>query len=550
MGDTKTAGLAAILLAAIAAMVGAALLKGALLIGQHEGDTLHFLDMVTRMVAGERPHVDFSTPIGFLAVAPVAVIASAGIGAGKSFILAQLVVALVLLPAILRAAVSRFVGAWQAAFGLAVVVLCCALVYGGTGDALSISMHYNRWGWAVGYVVLALSLLPPKGAPRPVLDGALIGAGMAALALTKITFLVGFAAPVALAFMLNRDGRGFLAALVAAVVVLAAPMLWAGPGLLPSYIGDLLDVVRSNSRQYPGLSLAQVVAAPLLIGASLVLMAAVVVLRRSAIGQSDAVAAARMRAGLLVLTLAPGLIYITYQNFGNDPLWLFLLGLMLFAWQPGPAETADAARRLRPAFLILGTVAFSLGLGSMVNLATSPFRHLAVDEAETAPLVPGLAMADDLLGYSLRLYQTDARVALESDENRLGRWPDLADRDPPGLVNDELIDTCSLEAGLTAWYVTVAQDLEQAGFGGRAIFVADVINPLALYGGFRPLPGAAPWHYSGLPGLEGADVILVPRCAIAPHVRADILTTLAKSGAPLRELRRTPLYYLMTRDAP
>ncbi len=80
--------------------------------------------------------------------------------------------------------------------------------------------------------------------------------------------------------------------------------------------------------------------------------------------------------------------------------------------------------------------------------------------------------------------------------------------------------------------------------------MADVINPLALYGNFRPLPDAAPWYYSGLPGLDGADVILVPRCAIAPHVRADILTTLAESGSPLRELRCTPLYYLMTKDAP
>ena len=39
-----------------------------------------------------------------------------------------------------------------------------ALSYGGATSGATISMHYNRWAWAVTFVALALALLPARTA--------------------------------------------------------------------------------------------------------------------------------------------------------------------------------------------------------------------------------------------------------------------------------------------------------------------------------------------------------------------------------------------------
>jgi len=62
----------AFLVAIVAALGGLALAKGGFYIGKHEGDTLHMVEIIFRIVAGEIPHLDFVTPIGGLAFAPAA----------------------------------------------------------------------------------------------------------------------------------------------------------------------------------------------------------------------------------------------------------------------------------------------------------------------------------------------------------------------------------------------------------------------------------------------------------------------------------------------
>ena len=46
---------------------GLPLLKGGLYLDTHEGDSYHLLDILLRIDAGLTPHLDFPTPIGFLA---------------------------------------------------------------------------------------------------------------------------------------------------------------------------------------------------------------------------------------------------------------------------------------------------------------------------------------------------------------------------------------------------------------------------------------------------------------------------------------------------
>ena len=73
-----------------------------------------------------------------------------------------------------------------------VLFLAAGMVYGGDDVKLSLSMHYNRWAWAIVFLPLALVILPAER-ENALADGAVIGAAMAALILIKATYFVAFA---------------------------------------------------------------------------------------------------------------------------------------------------------------------------------------------------------------------------------------------------------------------------------------------------------------------------------------------------------------------
>ncbi|MBO6854968.1 MAG: hypothetical protein JJ872_14575, partial [Marivivens sp.] len=118
---------------------GVSLLGEGLYIAKHEGDTLHFIEIVLRMAEGQRPHLDFMTPIGGLAFAPVALMVKAGLGIGHAFLWSQIVVALVLLPAVWWVSLSRLSPRLAPVFGGIVLVLVLALVHGEANGAISVS---------------------------------------------------------------------------------------------------------------------------------------------------------------------------------------------------------------------------------------------------------------------------------------------------------------------------------------------------------------------------------------------------------------------------
>ena len=169
-------------MAGLLAILGAVTFwPGAFFIRLHEGDTLHLIDILLRMNAGQWPHLDFMTPIGALSFAPILVFVKSGLGIGQSILVAQYLVALVLAPAIWWTAFSRYPGRWAYLFAAVVLVTIVGLMYGSTDPGVSISMHYNRWSWAISFVIVSLVFLPPLGASYPRLEGAIIGAGAAAL---------------------------------------------------------------------------------------------------------------------------------------------------------------------------------------------------------------------------------------------------------------------------------------------------------------------------------------------------------------------------------
>ncbi|MEX5729642.1 hypothetical protein Ga0609869_002995 [Rhodovulum iodosum] len=531
--------LTAFLLAVVTILGGLPLLQGALFIGKHEGDMMHLLDIVFRIADGQWPHRDFMTPIGYLAFAPIALFVKLGYGVGHAILYSQVLVAAILLPVTVWVAVTRIPGRWAYLFGFVVMVFCLALVHGEAERSISISMHYNRWAWAVSFLVLTAALLPARGRARAAVDGPIIGLGLAALALTKITFFAGFAVPVALALAIRRDWRALRLAVFAGLAVVAVVTLLAGPLYWPAYIRDLLTVAGSELRPSPGgVSFRAMIGAPAFVGGNLLLIYAAILLREM---RHDLL-------GLVVLLLVPGFYFVTHQNYGNDPKWLLLLGILLFISRtPGAAPPEKGIDRNQVA-LVVGTALLAFIFPSLVNMTLSPLRQGNTVVSEYAPLLGGEAPHDDLFAAKSRAYLIRKQAPVDMRDGGLDRFSDMVERPEPAQLLGEELPDCELYTGLIGWYANVAADLEEAGYAGARFFNADVLNPYWLFADFRPLAHGAPWHYDGLPGIEGADYLVVPVCPVKQKQRKRILDLIAETPLELHEAHRTDHYILLELD--
>jgi len=528
----------AFLVAIVAALGGLALAKGGFYIGKHEGDTLHMVEIIFRIVAGEIPHLDFVTPIGGLAFAPAALFVTVGSGVGTASILAQILMAIVFLPMVWWVGIGRLTPAISAFFGLVVMVLLLALVHGEAERSTAISMHYNRWAWAAAYVAIVTSLVPPVHPRNAVIDGAIVGAMLSALALIKVTYFVAFALPVAIALLLTGQRRALLVSVLTGAMIFAGLTLWLGTGYWLAYLGDLLTVTRSDIRQMPGDSFEAILGAPAWLGASIVGILSVVFLRQSR----------AHTAGLVVLLLLPGFAYVTWQNFGNDPQWLPLLVILLFAFMPPQDMTNGLGWNLRSATKLTAVAALSLGAPSFFNLAYSPFRHYGVVTENFSPLLPRGGVHADLQTAKIRAMRVDARIALDIEAMGLARYREGADREETAIFRGEHMPTCALELGLPSVFDAMARDMEEHGIGrGEPVFVADLFSSvLWLYGDFAPLIHGAPWYYGGLPGYDEARYLVVPHCPVVQEVQTRILNAITERGGAdnLKELRRNAVYTL------
>ena len=540
MSRPRTAALTAFLALAIVILGGVPLLKGALYLEKHEGDTLHLAELVLRMARGEWPHLDFMTPIGVLAIAPIAVFVKAGAGIGHAIFYSQILVALVLFLPVMHVALSRLRGIWPYAYGGFVMLLCLALVHGEAQSAVSISMHYNRWAWAISYVVIPLAVLAPIGKPRPWLDGILIGIGMGALVLTKVTYFAAFAPGVLIALLARRQMTMVAAAVVGGLAVAALMTAIAGPAFWAAYLQDLLTVAGGESRSAPGESFVDVVVAPLYMGGSLAVIAAVIFLRQ----------AGRRVEGLALLLLMPGFFYVAYQNFGNDPQWLYLVAMLAFVLRPEPGDVNGMGWDLREALTVTGIAALCFGAPSAINLAFSPWRHSASDTEDTVPLLPRLANAEDVRTPAQRLYTVNLKRPYDRAEDPFTDYRQYAKREDVPVLNGEELPECQIEGGISAWFELVTDDLSKAGYAGSAILGTDLYSAYWMFGDFKPVKGAAPWYYGGLPGVENADYIVVPTCPMAFSLRSAMLKSLEEQGWTLQEVHRAPLYILERPIAP
>ena len=519
---------------------------GVLMIDGHEGDTLHMMDILLRMDAGALPHRDFMTPIGILAFAPINLVMKLGPDIGQAFILGSILVSLLTLPMLWRALSSRLgSGAMAMLTGFYVIVLGMALVHGGSTPTIGVSMYYNRWAWALAYVAILLAVLPPlpgQTRPRPLLDGVLIGLCLAFLALLKITYFIAFAPALAVVLILHRAWRMMAAAAVAGLAVAASVTLLAGVDFWLAYMGDLLTVARSEVRPLPGAPFADILSAPKFIGGTLLLLAAIMLLRKSE----------RMREGLILLLLAPGFFYVTYQNFGNDPQWLILLAALLYTFRPEASLETARGWNYRFMLNIAVAIALALALPSAFNLATSPVRHLAKNRARYTPLLGLEGLHQDILMRKSRVLPYVGKVTFREpalDPALFGLDPEkLEKRRKRAVLLGRPLEECVLEGGLEIAFATTMRELEaDEETRGKPLFVADIVTGYWLYGRRTPpLQGGAPWYYAGTPGIEQAELLLVPRCPVSGRARRVALAEIAKrKDITLSEIRRTPLYILL-----
>ncbi|WP_415183515.1 hypothetical protein [Phaeovulum sp.] len=528
--------LAAVMLGLLAVLGGMNFLKGALYLGKHEGDTLHLADMVLRMAeAGQWPHLDFMTPIGVLALWPIAAFVEAGLGIGHAFFAAQMAVAVVLLLPAMRVASSRFTGVWALLFGGYIMVLCVALVHGEADASVSISMHYNRWAWALAYIAIPLALLAPIGRVRPWLDGALIGLAMAALVLVKVTYFVAFAPAVLIALLARRQGRMIVAALLSGLLVAAIVTFALGAGFWLAYLRDLAQVSGSSIRPEPGQPLTAVMGGPGFIAGTFALLATVIFLRQSG----------RMVEGMVLLFLTPGFIYVTWQNFGNDPQWLLMLALFAFSLRPDAGVSNAFGWSMRNALMVTGVMALTLGAASVLNLAFSPFRHFFMPEEKAVALLSARPKHADLLVQEARLYRVATQRAGDEPGSAYATFASRSDRADPAKLNGEVLADCELIGGYNAWFETATADLMASGYRHSQVLVADLFSALWLYGDFLPVRGGAPWYYGGVAGIEAADHVLVPLCPTGGSMRTGMLKALDDAGWHLTEERRTETYILL-----
>lgn len=488
---SKVVGVLAVILLGLAGFVA---LSDGFYFSKHETDTVHLVQIVFRMSAGQVAHLDFMTPLGAWGFEPFALLVRAGMGIGHALLWGQIIATALMFPAVCWAGISRLSTGLAIGFGAVVLALVAALVYGGVDGKLSMSMHYNRWAWAVAFVPLLLVALPGRGADLIIfdrrmngaIDGLIIGVAMAVLVMIKVTYFVAFA-PAIIVGLLMRKQVGVLALAVGVgIAILAGVTAAYGIGYWHGYVADLLAVMGSDVRAAPGAGWAQIAISAQYGAATILAVFSVVILRKHDNGKI---------VGAVLALILPGAIYVSYQNFGNDPIWLILWGFVLLGLDDDGHKGV-----LKPS--IGGVVAFALIMPVAANILFSPARHLTQPKAIFAPMLTS--------GFGGDGRHTDLRGVVPRMNNIAGKSPlDRAE--------------CQLAGGAIDWMRGMADAMERAGLNGAKVYTADLFNAHWVFGDFAPLPGGAPWYYGGLPGFGAADVLVVPKCPIDRAAQGRIM---------------------------
>lgn len=525
---------AVFLIAVYAAYLAVTLLKGGLFLGFFEADIAHLLDLSMRLARGQVPHQDFVTPLGVLAYAPMALFLSLGMGAGYAIIFAQALVALALMPGLWWVACSRLSRGWAYLFCFYGLLLVMALSRGPDLGTISLGMHYNRWAWAAAYLVVVAAVLPPLFRKSQLADGAVIGLGLAFLALVKLTYFVALAPLVVLALILRRQWPALGVSVLSGLAVMGTVTACAGVGFWAGYLEDLIAVTRSAARPYPNEPLMVMLRQPEYMGGTLLMLLAIVLLRQ----------ARQSYAGLVLLAFAPAVFYIAFQNFGNDPQWMVLAVILIVAMRPEGELHNVFGWNLRAALGLVAAGLAALASPAALNMAYSPMIHFNQQASDYGAFLPTRPEHASLRARDDRAYQLKANIRLDVPAAAPSVRAKVPDQEAT-MVNGEALEACEVFAGAVGYFRAFAEELTAAGVTrDDHVMVADIINVVWMFGDFEPLPGGSPWYYGGAPGLESADFLLVPQCPYRMSERHRILGEVTARGYSLTEAYRGESFIL------
>jgi len=490
------------------------LLPSRILISAHEGDLLHMLDAGLRMADGEIPHLDFMTPIGILGFAPMALFLKLGSAAGQAAVLANLLVCAVLLPATWWVGVTRLTPRMAYVFGTMIIILTTAMVYGDGSSQIGFSMYYNRWSWAVTFIILATLLFRANaGRASHWVDPVIIGLGMAMLALTKMSFFVPLAPAVIVIMLAQKQYQWAVRSLVVGGLVAGIVALLLGAEFIIAYTQDLLAVAFDGAdREYPGLDISGVLSDPSMLTATFVLLGSEIFFRKTG----------RMHQGLVMLVLTPVFVYITFQNWGNDPKWLFFVVLYIAANLPHKTRGPFMGMPARQVGIVLATIAATAAVPSFASLLSSTPRS-AFANFEKAVKIPLGNNLDDL-------WMPQNRVLISNQT--IGFIDQTEPEDTaPVLINGLALQKCQIEGGYIAYANAMAIELDiQGDLSGKQVLVADVLNSIWLMGNTARVNGGPVWYYNDTSGFDAAEYFLVPRCALRPNSRDSMVKNMLETG--------------------
>ena len=508
---------------------------GALLISAYEGDTYHLLDILFRMEQGLVPHIDFMTPLGVLSFLPINLFLAQGFGVGQSILWSQVFVAAILFPTIYYTSWSRLSPKTGYVFAAFTIMQVLALSYGGAEPGLSISMHYNRWGWAIGFLIILLAFAPTRGRSLPYLDGFLLGAGLSSLVFLKVTFFVALLPGIAVVLCLNRRWVIISVTVATGVAIALFATIVMGVEFWLHYVEDLLVVSASDIRPNAGVAFGDLLSQSSTLAITVIGLLVYLLVSR----------AGHRAEAFGLLFLLPGCFFITYQNFGNDPKWLVPMSALMVVLRPEPGTRIAHGTDIHTGLTALCTASILLFLPSALTLAMSPLRHASKDFTAYEPMLPALPAHHDILVRRDRGYTLIAQVELDVPGSLWFDHREPTERSEPLSLAGIKLPECKLKAGSLAWFNEISADLAEAELpSGSQLFVTDIYAAFWLFGDFAPLENGAPWYYGSLSGMQNADFVLVPKCSFVSPERAVMVGELEASDFTLTPVRNNELYVL------
>lgn len=476
---------------------------GNIYINAHELDVVHALDGALRMAEGERPHLDFMTPLGVMTFAPVALMLELGFGRGISMAYAGDFMALLMLPAIYWIGITRLSGRVRLLWGGGLVLLITASVFGESAGTNSFSMFYNRWSWAVSFLILTAVVLP-SDRKSATLDGIIIGLGAAFLALCKITFFVSYFPGIALILMMNRRWRTLSVGVLAGLLVAILVTVWAGGfDYWLSYISDLrfLQTVGLGDRNG---GWSGYIASPAGTFSLIVVLFSASFLSKSG----------NQPMAISIFLLAPGFVYSTYSNWGVEPKYLLILAL--FVWM-GAKENRMVAAGIT--FLLIGVLG-----PTIVNISLSNLRPLGFKYSNFSSI-----FNEEKGGL---MFETE-RFNVMATQTAFG-----GDTVEVSTIEGDthVFQACSLTMGFLKQDREIVQKLTDLGVHNDGVLVADTFSNYWMFSDVRRLKGGAIWQYGGEYGLADASILVIAHCVGNPLRRTAVIEGIRDAGYKLSHL--------------